>query len=206
MKIRQLTAQDDAARLWKAKIDRGLCAVSVEPGEMPQLAPWFGYMIGKFDRKRIYPEGTPTGARRGYKKAARALLLKAQRDHVWPSAEEVRERRAEANQRAEAERERQDRVVANSEAIERQRAEAPMVRRFDANAPHPLTYTHPSGAVAWLRRTTFGGREGFRMMVATALGRAAVGEGPTMIEDLSDAANKLDAIVGARFGDNWTAA
>jgi hypothetical protein len=81
-----------------------------------------------------------------------------------------------------------------------------MVRRFDATADHPLTYTHPSGAVAWLRRTMFNGVQGFRMMIAPALGRRAVGEGPTMIEDLSDAANHLDAIVAARFGDNWTAA
>jgi hypothetical protein len=85
----------------------------------------------------------------------------------------------------------------------RRPAEGPaMVRRFDADADHPLTYTHPSGAVAWLRRT----RGGFRMMVAPALGKSAVGVGATAIADLSDAANELDAIVAARFGDNWTAA
>jgi len=251
MRIRQLTAGDyhgPGQRKMQAKIARGVCAVSVDAGEMPHLPAWFTYTIGTFDRKRVTLSPAPSGAKRGYKAAARDLLLKAQRDYNWSVEKEARaasvaDRGARAFdaalaslpegvrewargreylenfERGTAERFPHDQAVEKiaayvasdhkghaSGALARQQAEAPMVRRFDADASHPLTYTHPTGAVAWLRRTTFGGRKGFRMMIAPALGRAAKGEGPTVIEDLSDAANQLDAIVAARFGDNWNPA
>lgn len=213
MKIRQLTAADLPGAPWKAKIARGLCAVSVEPGEMPELAPWFPYMIGTFDRKRIHPSDTPTGARRGYKKAARALLLKAQAGHAWPvplTKQQIREAKArDVAATPRRQNESESAAEAAARVRERMRAEElaggpALVRRFNLDATHPLTYTHRSGAVAWVRRTKINGVPGFRMMIADALGMTAHGIGPTIITDLSDAANQLDALVANRFGSNWT--
>jgi len=178
MKIRPIgPAASDASPAWKREMrgakNRGWFAVTVEPGDMPHLAPWFAYTIGMFDAQRIKLLPVPTGAKRGYKGAALALLKKAQRDHDWATPDPTR-------------------VAENGPLL---------IRRFDAGAPHPLTYRHGETMVAWLRPT----RGGWRMMIATAIGRRAAGAGPTAIADLADAANHLDALVGARFGDNWHA-